>query len=100
MAQNTDVKEAVAIVRRLIWQRYPFKRGTDDVGHKVNVHYNDGEYDATLNYETRAWLIADGMIEAIDDALTEADSPCYVEELSSYEVGIMLPKWAKRMERS
>lgn len=84
---RTPIQEATAIVAKLIRQREPdFWHGQRDlIGHKINVHYNDGDYAATLNYETRAWCDYD-FLDRIDEALGRADLPFAVEYLSEYEV--------------
>jgi hypothetical protein len=86
-----DIKAAVAIIRQLIRAQRPdgwWFAGQDMVGHGINVHYDDGEYAATVNYETYEWNSYDFM-DAINDALEAARLPLEAEYLSDYEIALV-----------
>ena len=85
----TDVQKATAIVASTIRNIQPdFWSGARDmVGHKVNVHYDDGEYAATVNYETTSWCDYD-MVDKLNDLLEEERLPFNVAYLSDYEVAL------------
>lgn len=84
-----QLTEAAAIIRKEIQALTPgfWHRGTDQAGHKVNVHYEDGGYAATINWETSAWcdyLICDQLAEKLQDA----GPPFDVAYLSDYEIAL------------
>ncbi len=84
-----QLTEAAAIIRKEIQALTPgfWRHGKDQAGHKVNVHYEDGGYAATINWETRSWcdyLICDQLA----DALQDAGLPFDVAYLSSVEIAL------------
>ncbi len=96
---HADVKAAAAIVRKAIKGLRPemWYGERDGVGHKVNVHYDDGEHAATVNYETIEWVTYE-LLDAINDKLEAADLPIEAEYLSRHEVALMLllsPPWTR-----
>jgi hypothetical protein len=88
---SMDAVKAAAIVRKVIHSLRPsgwWYRGKDRVGHKVNVHYGDGGYAATVNYETYPWVTYE-LLDKINDKLDEAQLGIEAEYMSSYEIGLM-----------
>lgn len=85
----TGIQRATELVAKMIRGLDPgFWNGVSDlVGHKVNIHYNDGEFAATVNWETRDWCDYD-FLDTIDAALAREGLPFAPAYLSSYELGL------------
>lgn len=87
-ATDSQIKQAVAIVRGTIKGLYPdtFFRGQDEAGERIHAHYNDGRYAATVNYN-RAWCEYE-VLDRINDQLEDQCIPLVCEFLSSYECAL------------
>jgi hypothetical protein len=87
--ERTDIQKATELVAKMIRDLTPgFWRGVSDlVGHQVNIHYDDGGFAATMNWETESWCDYD-FLDTIDAALAREGLPFTPAYLSSYELGL------------
>jgi hypothetical protein len=82
-----EITRAASVVRKRIRARFPeaFDGQRDVAGQKINVHYDDGGYAATLNWELRSWVDYE-FLDELNDALESERLPFIVEYHNSYEI--------------
>ena len=81
-----DATNLVAVmIRRLDPEFWHGRR--DAVGHKINVHYQDGTYAATMNWETRDWCSYE-FLDRVNDALEANALPFVAEYMGDRELAL------------